>query len=123
MTDLDTAAAVTIDPVVTTGARQRTNEPEIGVGDIAYPSVPASVTTYTDALGFTGDNAVLQRQKLVIVPGQFLNNATVDTAGDGTQLLYGKIDTRVTYSDSTDWDRPRSPPPSARSTVAPRRSR
>ena len=49
---------------------------------------------------------MLQRQKLVILPGQFLNDATVDTAGVGTQVLYGQVDTRVTYPDSPDWDRP-----------------
>ena len=107
ITNLETLSANTVNPVVTRPILDSAaNEPELGVGDIAYPSLPASITTYSDPLGFEGDNTLLQRQKLVIVPGQFLDNATVDAAGDGTQVLYGRVDTRVTYSDSGDWDRP-----------------
>lgn len=107
VTDLDTSSAPTIDPVVTRPILDNsTSESEFGAGDIAYPSVPASITTYTDPLGYTGTDGVRQRQKLVVIPGQFLNNASVDQAGDGTQVLYGKVDTRITYSSSTDWQRP-----------------
>jgi len=82
------------------------NEPELGLGDVAYPSLPASITTYTDPLGYTGDVGLLQRQQLVVVPGQFLSDTTIDATGSGTQVLYGSVDTQITYSDSSDWTRP-----------------
>ncbi len=108
VTGLETGQTLlNVDPVVTRPVLDdSTRESEIAAGDIAYPSVPASITTYSDQLGLVGDNALKQRQKLIIIPGQFLDNATVDPAGDGTQVLYDRVDTRVTYSDSTDWERP-----------------
>ncbi len=108
VTGLETGQSIAnANPVVTRPVLDdSTREAEIAAGDIAYPSVPASITTYSDQLGLVGDNALKQRQKLVIIPGQFLDNGTVDPDGDGTQVLYDQVDTRVTYSNSTDWERP-----------------
>ena len=80
-------------------------EPEAVNSVAAFPTRLASVTTASDAHGLLGPDGIAQRQKLVLIPGQFVASGT--TSGRGTQSLFDRMAGHVYYSASTDWTPPR----------------
>ena len=78
-------------------------EPEPVNSVAAFPTRLAGVTTLSDQQGLVGPDGVVQRQKLVLIPGQFLSTAPGDPNGRGTQVLYDNMSGDVYYSASTDW--------------------
>ncbi|MEY2417216.1 MAG: hypothetical protein QOH53_2550, partial [Ilumatobacteraceae bacterium] len=82
-------------------------EPEAVNSVAAFPTRLAGVTTLSDAQGLVGPDGVVQRQKLVLIPGQFLSVAAGDPNGRGTQVLYDNMSGDVYYSASTDWTAPK----------------
>jgi hypothetical protein len=79
-------------------------EPEAVNSVAAFPTRLANITTASDTQGPLGPDGVAQRQKLVLIPGQFL--ATGTTPGRGTQALFDQMAGLVYYSGSTDWTPP-----------------
>jgi VCBS repeat-containing protein len=82
-------------------------EPEAVNSVAAFPTRQAGVTTISDTQGLVGPDGVAQRQKLVLIPGQFLSVAPGDPNGRGTQVLYNNMSGDVYYSPSTDWTAPK----------------
>ena len=81
-------------------------EPEAVNSVAAFPTRLAGVTTSSDAQGLVGPDGVAQRQKLVLLPGQFSSVLPDDPNGVGTQVLYRQMSGDVYYSASTDWTPP-----------------
>ena len=73
---------------------------------ITFPGRMATITTSTALTGPLGDTGVSQRQRLVVVPGQFVADAIDDERGIGTQTLFGRVAGRILYSSSDDFDPP-----------------
>ena len=82
-------------------------EPEAVNSVAAFPTRLAGVTTVSDEQGLVGPDGVVQRQKLVLIPGQFLSVAAGDPNGRGTQVLYDNMSGDIYYSASTDWIAPK----------------
>ncbi len=80
-------------------------EPEAVNAVAAFPTRQASITTASDPQGLVGPDGVAQRQKLVLIPGQFVASGT--SSGRGTQSLFRRMAGLVYYSGSTDWTPPR----------------
>ncbi len=80
-------------------------EPEAVNSVAAFPTRLAGVTTSSDTQGLLGPDGVAQREKLILIPGQFLATAPDDPNGKGTQVLYDRMSGDVYYSDSTRLDR------------------
>ena len=70
------------------------------------PGRMATITTSTALTGPIGDTGLSQRQRLVVVPGQFVADAIDDEHGIGTQTLFGRVAGRILYSSSDDFDPP-----------------
>ena len=62
----------------------------------------ATVSTYTDPTGVTSRVDYQERQKVVIMPGQFTDDGVDDPNGIGRQHLYDRVGTRIYYSASSD---------------------
>ena len=80
-------------------------EPEAVNSVAAFPTRLAGVTTASDTQGLVGPDGVAQRQKLVLIPGQFLA-VRHRRPGRGTQSLFDQMSGDVYYSASTDWTPP-----------------
>ena len=79
-------------------------EPEAVNAVAAFPTRLANITTASDTQGPVGPDGVAQRQKLVLIPGQFLASGPIP--GRGTQSLFDQMSGLVYYSTSTDWTPP-----------------
>ena len=102
------------------------DEPETAAGDVAYPSRLATVTTSTAQATQPLVDSAPQRQRVAVIPGQFLSDGTPDAQGIGTQRLYDHLGLQVLYSTSPTTPRPssaRSPRPSRAGSSTCRRSR
>ncbi len=95
ITDL-TTSDVTIDPVYVTPTDDTTTPvPEANVDGAIFPTVPQTISRYTDPNG--------ERDQLVIVTGQFTDDP--DTAdGSGNQRLFDSVSTRVFYAPEGNTD-------------------
>jgi hypothetical protein len=82
-------------------------EPEPVNSVAAFPTRLAGVTTISDQQGLVGPDGIAQRQKLVLIPGQFISVTAGDPNGRGTQVLYDNMSGDVYYSASPDWTPPK----------------
>ncbi|MEO7369627.1 MAG: Ig-like domain-containing protein, partial [Ilumatobacteraceae bacterium] len=82
-------------------------EPEAVNSVAAFPTRLAGVTTASDTQGLVGPDGIAQRQKLVLIPGQFISTRPDDPTGTGAQVLFKNMSGDVYYSDSTDWTAPK----------------
>jgi hypothetical protein len=62
----------------------------------------ASITTFTAPSATPAIDPVPQRQRLVVVPGQYFSDGTDDAAGVGVQRLYDRVNVQVLYSTGSD---------------------
>ena len=66
----------------------------------------ATIATATDPTGATGTDGIPRRQRVVIMPGHFTDDGTIDPQGIGHQELYDSVGIRTYYSNSTDYTPP-----------------
>ncbi len=103
VTDLSTGGQFSpFDPVFARpSVGSEADEPEVSWGDAAFPGRIAGVTSFSDPDGLPFGSGLPQRQRLVVVPGQYRGTETFTR-----QRLFSHVGVRVFYSSSSDYTPP-----------------